>query len=78
MMTNPIFDHEVEKPKLAPDEFRAVGFIPGYCKFDAVECMHLNEQLAIRLAGKKAFSEEWYSEARSVHQMAKSLLRCCG
>lgn len=69
---------ENEKPKMTTKEHQAVGFIPGLHKFDATECMILNEQLAARLAGMTPFSTDWYAVAKEFHKHARSTLRCCG
>lgn len=68
-----------ERPMILTDEeLRAVGFIPGVAGYDATECMYLNQQLALSLAGLKPFSDEWFLRAKDFHQRARSILRCCG
>jgi hypothetical protein len=68
---------ETAELRLTTEEFRAVGFMPGYTKFDAAECQMLNAELAVRLQGHKPFSPDWYQVARDFHNFAKSWLRCC-
>jgi len=66
----------VDSPrKLSSTEFEAVGFVPGYVKFDAADCMRLNSILERRLMKHEPESDEWWSAAKEVHENAKMYLR---